>query len=134
MNRIARTLSFLALGIGIAYGIFILLGPTSTICSSGSIGPNQTPGPTICHGQSLVVTQRDNLFPAPLLWILMWSLAPVLAVVGVRFRVDGTAEGSWFIGLALFTDLTGIISLCGGFVYALVVAPLLLITLTASFG
>jgi len=64
----------------------------------------------------------------------MWSLAPVLAVAGVRFREDGTAEGSWLIGLALFMDLTGIISMGGGFVYALVVAPLLLITLIASFG
>jgi len=134
MNRRARTVSFLAVGIGIAYGIFILFGPTSTICSSGSIGPNQTPGPTICHSESLVVAQRDNLFPAPLLWILMWSLAPVLAVAGVRFREDGTPGGSWLIGLALFVDLTGIISMGGGFVYALVVAPLLLITLLASFG
>src|SRR6267143_2740065 len=134
MNRLARTLSFLALGIGIAYGIFILFGPTSTICSSGSIGPNQTPGPTICHGESLVVAQRDSLFPAPLLWILMWSLAPLPAIVGVRFREDGTAEGSWLIGLALFMDLTGIISMGGGFVYAVVVAPLLLIALIASFG
>jgi len=134
MNRIARTLSFLALAIGIAYGLFILFGPTYTICSSGSIGPNQTPGPTVCHNESLVVTQRDSLFPAPLLWILMWSLAPVLGVVGVRFREDGTAEGSWLIGLALFMDLTGIISMGGGFIYAIVVAPILLITLIASFG
>src|SRR2546421_7040787 len=130
----ARTLSFLALGLGIAYGIFILFGPTYTICSSESIGPNQTPGPTICRSESLVVTQRDSLFPAPLLWILMWSLAPVLALVGVRFREDGTAEGSWLVGLALFMELTGIISMGGGFVYALVVVPLLLITLIASFG
>jgi len=134
VNRTARTLSFLALGLGIAYGIFILFGPTYTICSSGSIGPNQTPGPTICHSESLVVAQRDSLFPAPLLWILMWSLAPLLAVVGVRFREDGTAAGSWLIGLALFMDLTGTISMGGGFVYALVVAPLLLLTLIASFG
>jgi hypothetical protein len=134
MNRIARTLSFLALAIGIAYGVFILFGPTYTICSSGSIGSNQTPGPTVCHSESLVVAQRDSLFPAPLLWILMWSFAPVLAVVGVRFREDGTAEGSWLIGLALLMDLTGIISMGGGFVYAIVVAPLLLITLMASFG
>jgi hypothetical protein len=134
VSRIARTVSFLALGIGIAYGIFILFGPTYTICSSGSIGPNQTPGPTTCHSESLVVTQRESLFPAPLLWILIWSLAPVLAIVGVRFRADGTAGGSWLIGLAFLMDLTGIISMGGGFVYALVVAPLLLITLIASFG
>src|SRR3989454_5275235 len=132
MNGIARRVSFLALGIGIAYGIFILFGPTYTICSSGSIGPNQTPGPTVRHSENLVVVQRDSLFPAPLLWILMWSLAPVLAIVGVRFREDGTAEGSWLIGLALFMDLTGIISMGGGFVYTLIVAPLLLITLVAS--
>jgi len=134
VNRTARTLSFLALAGGITLGLVILFGPTYTICSSGSIGPNQTPGPTVCHSEGLVVTQRDSLFPAPLLWILMWSLAPLLAVVGVRFREDGTAEGSWLIGLALFMDLTGIISMGGGFVYALVVAPLLLITLIASFG
>src|SRR5437899_10585754 len=87
MNRMARTLSFLALGIGIAYGIFILFGPTYTICSSGSIGRNQTPGPTICRSESLVVAQRDSLFPAPLLWIVMWSLAPVLAVRSEERRV-----------------------------------------------
>src|SRR5207249_10191764 len=105
MNRRARTVSFLAVGIGIAYGIFILFGPTSTICSSGSIGPNQTPGPTICHSESLVVAQRDNLFPAPLLWILMWSLAPVLAVAGVRFREVGTSGGSLLFGVAVLVDI-----------------------------
>jgi hypothetical protein len=59
----------------------------------------------------------------------MWSLAPALAVVGVwlsrRPRI-------WLIVAALAMEVTGIISLGGGFVFALVIEPLLLVTLLAS--
>jgi hypothetical protein len=59
----------------------------------------------------------------------MWSLAPALAVIGVwmsrRPRI-------WLIAIALLMELTGVISLGGGIIFALVIEPLLLITLVAS--
>src|SRR6266702_3636567 len=112
--RIARVASVLALAAGVILGWGILFGPFFYGCTSTAVAPDQTPAPQVCRGSSLIEVQGTDLFPAPLLWILMWSLAPVLAV------------------LALLMELTGVISLGGGFIFALVIEPLLLITLIAS--
>src|SRR5438034_10568771 len=87
------------------------------------------PRPQVCRGSSLVEIQGSDLFPAPLLWILMWSLAPLLAVLGVWLSRRPRIR---LIALALLMELTGVISLGGGFIFALVIEPLLLITLIAS--
>jgi MFS superfamily sulfate permease-like transporter len=59
----------------------------------------------------------------------MWSLAPALAVIGVWLRARPRVS---FIVLALLMELTGFVSLGGGILFALVIEPLLLITLVAS--
>ena len=127
--RIARVASLLALAAGVILGWGILFGPFFYGCTSTAVAPGQSPGPQTCRGSSLIEVQGNDLFPAPLLWIAMWALAPALAVIAVwlseRPRI-------WLIVLALLMELTGIISLGGGFIFTLVIEPLLLITLVAS--
>src|SRR5207247_6362849 len=81
--RIARVASVLALAAGVILGWGILFGPFFYGCTSTTVAPDQTPTPQVCRGSSLIEVQGSDLFPAPLLWILMWSLAPLLAVIGV---------------------------------------------------
>ena len=59
----------------------------------------------------------------------MWSLAPLLAVIGVWLSARPRTP---LIVLAMLMELTGIISLGGGFIFTLVIEPLLLVTLVAS--
>ena len=93
------------------------------------VATGQAPGPQICRGSSLIEVQGNDIFPAPLLWIALWSLAPALAVIGAWLS---RSPRVWLIGLAMLMDLTGIVSLGGGILFALVIEPLLLITLVAS--
>jgi hypothetical protein len=126
---IARVASSLALAAGVILGWGLLFGPFFYGCTSTAVGYGETPAPPICHGSSLIEVQGTELFPAPLLWILMWSLAPLLAVIGVWL---GSHRRVWLIGMAMLVELTGIISLGGGILFALIIEPLLLITLVAS--
>src|SRR2546428_5988562 len=109
--RIARVASVLALAAGVILGWAILCGPFFYGCTSTAVAPDQTPAPQVCRGSSLIEVQGSDLFPAPLLWILMWSLAPLLAVIGVWLSRRPRA---WLIALALLMELTGVISLGGG--------------------
>jgi len=127
--RIARVASVLALAAGVILGWGILFGPFFYGCTSTAVAPEQTPAPQVCRGSSLIEVQGSDLFPAPLLWILMWSLAPLLAVISVWLSRRPRIR---LIDLALLMELTGVISLGGGFIFALVIEPLLLITLVAS--
>jgi len=127
--RIARVASVLALAAGVILGWGILFGPFFYGCTSTTVAPDQTPTPQVCRGSSLIEVQGSDLFPAPLLWIIMWSLAPLLAVLGVWLSRRPRIR---LIALALLMELTGVISLGGGFIFALVIEPLLLITLIAS--
>jgi len=128
--RTARIASFLALVVGIALGVFILFGPTYYGCSTSAVAPGFTPGPQTCHSASLVEVQgADHLFPAPLLWIMLWALAPALAVIGTWFGSRRSATA--LISAAILGDMTAIISF-GGFLFAIVLVPLLLIALVAT--
>jgi hypothetical protein len=75
----------------------------------------------------LVGLQPEHLFPAPMVFIAAWSFAPALAVIGTRSGSRRRALG--LTALAFATELISITSLGGGLIYALFVAPLLLITL-----
>ena len=75
----------------------------------------------------LVGLQPQHLFPAPMVFIAAWSLAPALAVIGTRSGSRGMALS--LTALALAIEAISITSLGGGLIYALFVAPLLLITL-----
>ena len=125
MSRAARFTPVLALVLGVTLGVWILFGPTYTTCSLTTV-PGQ-PETQDCHSENLISAQGGDLFPAPLLWIAAWSLAPALAVIGTRTRSRTTALV--LTGIAFAIDAMSIISMGGGFVYALGVAPLLLLTL-----
>jgi hypothetical protein len=75
----------------------------------------------------LVGLQPGNLFPAPMIFVAAWSLAPALAVIGTRSGSRRVALA--LTALAFAIDATSITSLGGGLMYAFFVAPLLLITL-----
>ena len=114
---------------GAILGWGVLFGPFFYGCTSTAVAPGETPAPQICHGSSLVEVQGNDLFPVPLLWIATWSLALALAVIGVWLSARPRV---WLIALAMIVELTGIISLGGGILFALVIEPLLLVTLVSS--
>lgn len=130
--RVARVCSALAAVLAIVYGVFFVIGPTGMTCSTGIVRPGQptaTTDPASCHSTSLLESQRGHLFPAPLLFIAVWSAAPLLAFFGVRLGSRRAAIGA--VALALLVELSGIVSLGGGFVYAIVVGPLLVLALVS---
>ncbi len=125
MSRVTRFTPVLALLLGVTLGVWILFGPTYTSCSV-TLAPGQSESQE-CHSENLIAAQGGDLFPAPLLWIVAWSLAPALAVIGTR--TGSRTSALVLTGLAFGIDAMSIISVGGGFVYALGVAPLLLLTL-----
>ena len=126
MSRVARFTPVLALLLGVTLGVWILFGPTYTSCSV-TAAPGQPQTAEECHSENLIAAQGGDLFPAPLLWIVAWSLAPALAVIGTR--TASRTSALVLTGVAFGIDAMSIISMGGGFVYALGVAPLLLLTL-----
>lgn len=101
MSRSARFAALLALAAGLALGVAFTV--------------------------SVVSTQPERLFPAPLLWIAAWSLAPALAVIGTRSASRMVALGLTMV--AFLVEASSFMSMGGGFVYLIVVAPLLLLSL-----
>ena len=127
--RVARSCSALAAALSVAYGLLFVFGPTGTTCETGAVRPGEspaTPDPASCHHTSLIQAQSDHLFPA-LLFIALWSVAPVLAFIGVWSGGRRTAMSA--LAAALVVELSGIVSFGGGFVYAIVVGPLLALAL-----
>ena len=65
----------------------------------------------------------------PLLFLGAWTIAPMVALAGTRLRSRGA--GTLLVGAALLIDLSSIISMGGGFMYALLCGPLLIVALVA---
>jgi hypothetical protein len=63
-------------------------------------------------------------------FLTAWTLAPYLAVYGTGLRSWPVAVG--IVALALAIELSSYISMGGGFVYALLCGPLLLVALVAT--
>ena len=109
---IARTAALITAALGVVTGAFVLFGPTYTRCSLGSIGqtgigqPVQTLTPAHCDTMSLV--QAQSVWPMPLLVLALWSLAPLLAVLGVW------SGRLWLVAIALVLELSSIISFGAG--------------------
>ncbi len=127
MSRAARFVPVLALAFALTLGLWTLFGPTYVTCRSGTVRPGEVSTTSTCETANLVTVQRDQLFPAPLLWIAGWSLAPALAVIGTRSGSKAFALG--MTSLAFAIDAMSIISMGGGFLFALFVSPMLLLTL-----
>ena len=131
--RRARVYSVVALALGIALAWFFLFGPSGTMCTAtGAAVPGGPPVSTQeCHNVSLVEVEGSlaALSPAPRLWFALWSRAPALAVIATFARERRVA--TTLIAIAIVCDLTGIISLGGGFLFALALVPLLVLALLA---
>ena len=68
--------------------------------------------------------------PRALPYLLAWTLAPYLALFGTRRLSRSTATA--LVAVALVLELSSYISMGGGFIYALVCGPLLLVALVAT--
>ena len=82
-------------------------------------------------GAAILASQPDLTLA---LWpVAIWSLAPLAGPFAVRARVHGSARAPGVIALVMGIEATSIVSVGGGFLYALFVAPLLLLAfVTAS--
>ena len=133
-RRTATFIAVLACAAATAYLLFFLFGPTYTRCSITQILPGQVAsGPGECSSVSWVQMTFNDPGPKDLraLWFLgAWTLAPYVALVGTRIR--STMPAVALVAIALLVDLTSIISMGGGFVYAILCGPLLLLALVAT--
>jgi len=124
-RRISRGSALAAALVALAIGVAILFLPMGS-CGSATVRPGEAPVTTTCPSESLVQRQRDSLFPA-LLYIGAWSLVPLVAPFAVRARERGSERAPGVVAGAMVVEATSIISLGGGFLFALFVAPLLLL-------
>jgi hypothetical protein len=76
---------------------------------------------------SFLETQRDSLFPA-LIFVAVWTCAPLLAVLGTRRRPASAA----LVAASAAIELAGIVSLGGGVLWALTAGPILLVALVTT--
>ncbi len=132
----ARLLSLLACTAALAYAGFFLFGPTYQTCTTGAVPvtpgqPSATLGPTTCRSATFFEVQGGGPGGAadlvrPLAFIALWTVAPFVALAGVSLRARAQVMGIALVAVALLLDASSIISMGGGFVYALLCGPLLL--------
>ena len=140
--RIARLACVMACAAALVYAVAFLFGPTYTTCSSGTIGPDQpfaTFGPTSCRSANFFEVNAsgpEGLGQASraLFFITLWTIAPFIALLGVALRARGHFFGVGLVLAGFAIDATSIISMGGGFVFALLCGPLLLVTLIATLA
>ena len=140
--RIARLACVMACAAALVYAVAFLFGPTYTTCTSGTIGPDQpfaTFGPTSCRSANFFEVNAsgpEGLGQASraLFFITLWTIAPFIALLGVALRARGHLFGVGLVALGFAIDATSIISMGGGFVFALLCGPLLLVALIATLA
>jgi hypothetical protein len=124
-RRISRGSALAAAVVAVALGAAILFLPSGS-CSTVTARPGEAPVAAACPSESLVQRQRDTLFPA-LLYVAAWALVPLVAPFAVRARERGSERAPGVVAAAMVVEASSIISLGGGFLFALFVAPLLLL-------
>ena len=70
--------------------------------------------------------------PRAVPFLALWTAAPLVAVAGTFMQSRSTAIA--FVGLAVMAEMSSYISMGGGFVYALVCGPLLVVALVATLS
>lgn len=133
-RRFASLGTLLAAAVAVAYLVFFLFGPTFMSCSLGGIGPSHSTGvTTACRSVGWLEMTLSDTSPVRdfrALWFLgAWTLAPIAAFVATRRLSTGAAFA--VVAVAFVAELTSIISMGGGFVYALLCGPLLALALVA---
>lgn len=110
-RRVAWLAAVLAALLALALGAVILF-------FSGPPGPPET----------------RPLFPLPFVPVAVWSLVPLAAPFAVRARSRGSLRAPGLIALAMGIEATSIVSLGGAFLFALFVAPVLLLALVTTLA
>jgi hypothetical protein len=139
-HRIARLCCLMACAAAVVYCVIFLFGPTYTTCSVPAIGPDQpvaTSGPGSCRSATFFEVNGSGPFAAqqlvrPLFFFTLWTLAPFIALLGVALRARGQLLGVGLVAIGLLIDASSIISMGGGFVFALLCGPLLAVALVAT--
>lgn len=127
MARLAVISAAITTGLGIAVGLTVLLLPSQVKCSLPALEPGV--GRTAVGNcvPVAILESADSIWPLPLLPILVWSLAPTLALFGVVWLVRGR-RGMPLVGLALVLEATAIISFVVGPMFLIYVFVPLLVT------
>jgi hypothetical protein len=141
-HRVARLACLMACAAAVVYAVAFLFGPTYTTCSSGTIGPDQalaTFGPGSCRSANFFEVNAsgpEGLSQATraLFFITLWTIAPFIALLGVALRARGHLFGVGLVLAGFAVETTSIMSMGGGFVFALLCGPLLLIALIATLA
>src|SRR5437773_1614796 len=144
MNSVPRTLAeraaFVSAAIGIAVGLLFLFAPIQGYCMSTITATPPPPGATAGPPAQSVTTcgfealwQSQPIFPMPFFAVLVWSLAPTVAYIGVRLRVRGERwTGSALMVAGVLIALSSLISFgAGPFFLPFVFLPTLITTAIA---
>ncbi|HEU5287123.1 MAG TPA: hypothetical protein VFV20_01865 [Candidatus Limnocylindria bacterium] len=132
--HLATLLCVLAAAAAVTYLGYFLFGPTYNGCELGPVSPTAAPGAPVCRTMGWLEMQFGRGYPGPidlrpLAFLGAWTAAPFVALVGTKLRSRGV--GTSLVALALLVDASSIISMGGGFVYAILCGPLLLVALLA---
>lgn len=132
-SRTATIAASLATAAAFTYLAFFLLGPVYGSCRTG-VRPGETPVVEACRQVGWLEAQFGSAPPdaRSLVFLTLWTLAPGVALVGVKLRERGGTFGAALVLSGLLVDLSSVISIGGGFIYALLCGPLLLIALVAT--
>ena len=141
-HRIARLCCLMACAAALAYCVIFLFGPTYTTCGLPTIGSDQpaaTLGPGTCHSSTFFEVngggpQGAQQLVRPLFFFTLWTIAPFIALLGVALRARGDLFGIGLVLVGFVIDATSVISMGGGFVFALLCGPLLLVALIATLA
>jgi len=116
---------------GFAAGLFLVFGPTYTGCQSPVItASGAVIGNEVCRQASMWELQGLSGFPAPYLFIVVWSLAPFLGFAAAWF-VGEHGTRLWLSGVALAIEASVVISFGAAPFYLPLVFPPVLITFLA---
>lgn len=131
-RRTATLAAVLACAAAVAYLAYFLFGPVYTRCSLTTYPSG--PGPSACSSigwLELTLSDTSPIRDFRALWFLgAWTAAPFVALVATRLRSRGAAIS--LVAFAVLVELSSIISMGGGFVYAILCGPLLIIALVAT--
>ncbi len=134
--RTATTAAALATAAAFTYLAFFLFGPVYMTCGM-SIHPGEAPVADACRQVRWLQVESAGGRGSPpdlrpIFFLTLWTLAPLVALAGVRLRAGGLRSGILLVVVGLLIELSSVVSIGGGFIYALLCGPLLLVALIAS--
>ncbi len=97
-----RTPALWAVPVGLLWGAFQLFGEHIQVCPPVGSGSS-------CRYEGLVAAQADGISPAPLPYIVLCTLAPLLGVAGVRVATELKRRGLLLIALAMIVEFSSVL-------------------------